>query len=150
IHRISGVVAQKARRRVMFALAGISMLAAVPLAHAQSGAAQPDPMGAPDVFVQQVAERALQVLKTDSQLKAGNIRRINEVVDEYRLPYANSEKTTRLAAGRHWRDAPPAQRQALSEAFRGTLIRTYSGAFSKVTQDTRMTMLPFRGDASAD
>nr|MBF0684612.1 ABC transporter substrate-binding protein [Pseudomonas sp.] len=90
------------------------------------------------------------VLKSDPQLKAGNIRRINEVVDQYLLPYVNFEKTTRLAAGRYWRDATPQQREALSQAFRGTLIRTYSGAFSKVTQDTQMTMLPFRGDANAD
>lgn len=150
MQRISGLVAQKTRRRVLFAMASIGMLAmAAPLSYAQS-AAEPDAKGPPDVFVKQVAERALQVLKNDAKLKSGDIRRINQVVDQYLLPYVNFEKTTRLAAGRHWREATPQQRQALSEAFRGTLIRTYSGAFSKVTQDTSMVMLPFRGDASAD
>lgn len=150
MQRISGLVAQKARRRLLFAMASVGMLAmAAPLSHAQS-TAEPNAKGPPDVFVQQVAERALQVLKSDAQLKAGDIRRINQVVDQYLLPYVDFEKTTRLAAGRYWREATPQQRQALAEAFRGTLIRTYSGAFSQVTPNTSMVMLPFRGDPSAN
>src|SRR5690606_31272575 len=111
MQRISGLVAQKTRRRVLFAMASIGMLAmAAPLSYAQS-AAEPDAKGPPDVFVKQVAERALQVLKNDAKLKSGDIRRINQVVDQYLLPYVNFEKTTRLAAGRHWREATPQQRQ---------------------------------------
>jgi len=144
----ASVVRQDGRRRVLFALAGLGAMAAVMprLGRAQ----QADAMGAPDAFVKQVADKALEVLKADKALQAGNIARINEVVDEYLLPYVNFEKTTRLAAGRYWRDATPEQRTALANAFRGTLIRTYSGAFGSVTPDTSIIMLPFRGDASAD
>lgn len=148
---ISGFIAQSGRRRVLFAMASLGVLAAgAPALALAQGAVQPDPKGAPEVFVQQVADRALQVLKADKQLQNGDVRRINQVVDQYLLPYVNFEKTTRLAAGRYWRDATPTQRAALSQEFRGTLIRTYSGAFSRVTPDTSIVMLPFRDDPTAD
>jgi len=144
---LSTSLAQNARRRVLFALVGLSVLTATPAGAAQT---EPDANAAPDVFVQQVAENALQVLKADQRLQAGDIARINQVVDEYVLPYVDFEKTTRLAAGRYWRDASAAQQQALVREFRGTLIRTYSGAFRRVTADTSIEMLPFRGDPKAD
>lgn len=142
---LSTHLVQGARRRILFVMAGM-------LAAGISGPllAAPDPKAAPEVFVQQVAENALQILKNDPQLKAGNMRRINEVVDEHLLPYVDFEKTTRLAAGRYWREATPAQQEALTREFRGTLVRTYSGAFGQVAPDTEIVMLPFRGDADAN
>lgn len=114
--------------------------------HAQT---KPDAMGAPNEFVQQVADQVLAALKADAAVKAGDTARINQIVDELILPYVNFEKTTRLAAGRNWRDATPEQRAALVQAFRGTLARTYSGAFTRVDAGTTMKALPFRGDATA-
>lgn len=109
-----------------------------------------DPAAAPNEFVQAVADNALNAVKQDSEVKAGNLTRINQVVNEYVLPYVNFEKTTRLAAGRHWRQATPEQQKNLVEAFKGTLIRTYSGALARVDQVSAISMLPFRGDAAAD
>ena len=37
-----------------------------------------------------------------------------------------------------------------TSAFRGTLVRTYSGALTRVTSGTTITALPFRGDPKAD
>lgn len=105
---------------------------------------------APNEFVQQVADQLLAVLKKDATLRSGNLARINQVVDQQLLPYVNFERTTRLAAGRNWRQATPEQQAALSQAFRGTLIRTYSGALTKVDQGTSVRLLPFRGDPNAD
>ncbi|SOE46391.1 Uncharacterized ABC transporter, auxiliary component YrbC [plant metagenome] len=105
---------------------------------------------APNEFVQQVADQLLAVLKKDTTLRSGNLARINQVVDQQLLPYVNFERTTRLAAGRNWRQATPEQQAALSQAFRGTLIRTYSGALTKVDQGTSVRLLPFRGDPNAD
>lgn len=105
---------------------------------------------APNEFVQQVADQLLDVLKKDATLRSGNLARINQVVDQQLLPYVNFERTTRLAAGRNWRQATPEQQAALSQAFRGTLIRTYSGALTKVDQGTSVRLLPFRGDPDAD
>ncbi|NYT22461.1 ABC transporter substrate-binding protein [Alcaligenaceae bacterium] len=131
--------------------AGILLVAATLLAslaaHAQ---ARVDPKAAPNEFVQAVADNALQAVKRDEAVKKGDLNRINQLVDELILPYVNFEKTTRLAAGRHWREASPQQQQALVDAFRGTLIRTYSGALANVDEVSRINIQPFRGDANAD
>ncbi|MDQ8031849.1 ABC transporter [Bordetella genomosp. 1] len=112
--------------------------------------AKPDPKAAPGEFVLQAANEALDVIKSDGAVRAGNLSRINEVVDKHILPYVNFTKTTRLAAGRYWRQASDAQKQALAEAFRGTLIRTYSGALAKVDANTKVSLQPQRGDPNAN
>ncbi|WP_167667325.1 MlaC/ttg2D family ABC transporter substrate-binding protein [Pollutimonas harenae] len=109
-----------------------------------------DPQAAPNDFVQAVADNALEEVKKNKSVQSGDLSSINQVIDEFVLPYVNFEKTTRLAAGRHWRQATPQQKQDLVQAFKGTLIRTYSGALSNVDQQSTIKMMPFRGDASAD
>jgi phospholipid transport system substrate-binding protein len=111
---------------------------------------KPNPMASPNEFVQQIADQVLAALKNDTAARAGDIKRINQIVDEMILPYVNFEKTTRLAAGRNWRDATAEQKIGLSNAFRGTLARTYSGAFTRVNDSTRIKTLPFRGDVNAN
>ncbi|RTZ43260.1 ABC transporter substrate-binding protein [Candidimonas sp. SYP-B2681] len=123
-------------------LAGLAMGSA----HAQDSAISGK---SPSDFVQTVANNALDAIKRDQAVKAGDLVKINQVVNQYVLPYVNLEKTTRLAAGRHWRTATPKQQQELVQAFKGTLIRTYSGAFTKVDQRSSFAMLPFRGDINA-
>jgi len=116
---------------------------------ATTAQAKPDPNGPPDQFVLTAANEALAVLKNDPNLKAGDLAAVNKAVDTYILPYVDFNKTTRLAAGRYWRQASADQQRRLADAFRGTLIRTYSGALSNVDANTTITMLPFRGDAQA-
>lgn len=131
--------------------AGAMLLAATLLASLQAQAQTPvDPKAAPNEFVQAVADNALQAVKRDEAVKRGDLDRINQLVDELILPYVNFEKTTRLAAGRHWRQASPEQQQGLVEAFRGTLVRTYSGALANVDDVSRINIQPFRGDPNAD
>lgn len=127
------------------AFAGLLGLAATPAVQAQ-----PNANGTPNEFVLAAANEALDVLKADGAVKAGNTARINQVVNEHILPYVNFQKTTRLAAGRYWRQATEQQKTALADAFRGTLVRTYSGALTRVTSGTTITALPFRGDPKAD
>ncbi len=115
-------------------------------AHAQN---KPDPNAAPNDFVQQVADQMLAALKSDSSVRAGNTARVNTLVDELILPNVNFEKTTRLAAGRYWRQATPEQQAALVKAFRGTLARAYSGAFTRVDEATTIKTLAFRGEPGA-
>lgn len=128
-------------------LAGLLGLAGLATAHAQSAG---QAAKSPSEFVETVANNALEAVKKDSAVKSGDLVKINQVVNEYVLPYVNLEKTTRLAAGRYWRQATPQQQTDLIQAFKGTLIRTYSGAFTKVDQRSTFAMLPFRGDANAD
>ncbi len=115
------------------------------IAHAQPQT-KPDPNGAPNLFVQQVADQALLALKSDSKVRAGDTVRVNQIVDELLLPYVDFEKTTRLSAGRYWKQATPEQQAALVKAFRATLGRTYSGALTRVDDSTTMKTLAFRGD----
>ncbi len=120
------------------------------LAATAAAQAKPDPNGPPDQFVLAAANEALDVLKADGAVKAGNTARINQVVNDHILPYVDFQKTTRLAAGRYWRQANQQQRTDLAEAFRGTLVRTYSGALTRVTPSTTVRMLPFRDYPKAD
>jgi phospholipid transport system substrate-binding protein len=115
----------------------------------QAAAAAPNPQDPPPVFVQAVADALLSVLKADPAVRNQDVARINEIVQTNVMPYVNFEKTTRLSAGKHWRDATPEQRAALVEAFRSTLVRTYAGALSKIDNGTSMEVLTFRGDENA-
>ena len=116
---------------------------------ATPASAAPNPKDAAPIFVQAVADQLLEVLKKDTAARQQNIEQVNAIVERYVMPYVDFEKTTRLAAGKHWRDATPAQRKALSEAFRMTLVRTYSGALALVDNSTRMEVLPFRAEEGA-
>jgi phospholipid transport system substrate-binding protein len=74
---------------------------------------------------------------------------MNQLVDQYVMPYVDLEKTTRLAAARAWNTATPDQQKRLVAAFKGTLIRTYSGALSKADAVSSIKLLPYRGAADA-
>lgn len=109
-----------------------------------------DATGSPQDFVEAVASTALNAVKSDDAARQGDREAVKVLIENYVLPYVNFEKTTRLAAGRHWRTATPEQRQNLVNAFKNTLIRTYSGAMTKVDDKSSISMQPFRGDASAN
>lgn len=134
-------------------MAGLWLLgAALGLAAAPAGAAERavDAKAAPNVFLEAVANNMLDAVKADPQALQGDAAHITDLVRRYAIPYVDMNKTTRLAAGRYWRQASAAQQAALVEAFTGTLIRTYSGAFTRVTANTQITLLPFRGDPQSD
>ena len=112
--------------------------------------AQTAPATTPNAFIEQVVDSTLNQIKNDPSIKTGDMVRISEIVDKFVTSYVNFQKMTRLASGRHWREATPEQRTALANAFRGTLLRTYSGAFTRVESTTSNKVLPFRGDPNAD
>lgn len=121
------------------------------LANAAWAAQSVDPKAAPNDFIQVVGNNTLQALKENSNVvKTRNLAEINRLVDEYVLPYVDLEKTTRLAAGRYWRQASATQQKDLVQAFKGTLIRTYSGALANFDPASQLKTLPFRGDPKAD
>eukprot|EP00887_Chlorella_sp_A99_P003811 scaffold32.g3811.t1 len=130
-------------------LSRVLLASLLSLAMAIAAQATPNPNGPPDQFVRDTGNEALAALREDHAAKAGDLVRINQLVDQYILPYVDFQKTTRLAAGPHWRQASPQQREALSQAFRGTLIRTYSGALPRLDKNTAITLLPFRDDPTA-
>jgi len=137
----------KSRTNLFFKLLFVCCI--LGLSHATRAQVTPNPNAAPNDFVQQVADQVLTVLKADSKVRAGDTARVNQIVDDLILPNVNFEKTTRLAAGRYWRQATPEQQAALVKAFRGTLGRAYSGAFTRVDDATNVKVLPMRGETDA-
>ncbi|MDQ9171840.1 ABC transporter substrate-binding protein [Oxalobacteraceae bacterium R-40] len=104
---------------------------------------------APDVLVKRLSHEILEIIKSDKELKAGNPRRVQEVVTSKLLPHLNFRKTTSMTVGRHWREATPEQQEQLTEEFRNLLIYTYSGALSQVG-DQKLEIRPLRGPVSDD
>lgn len=104
----------------------------------------------PNQFVEQIANQTLDAVKQNPGARSGNIGDINAIVNQYLMPHVNFERTTRLATGQPWRQATAQQKSALTNAFKGTLVRTYSGAFKNVNNSTTIKLLPFRGDANSN
>jgi phospholipid transport system substrate-binding protein len=100
---------------------------------------------APDALVQSVSSEVLDSIRADPALHSGDINRLQKLIDEKVAPYVDFERMTRLSVGRGWRSATPEQRQALMREFRTLLVRTYSGALSRVT-DHQVKMRPFRAE----
>ncbi len=87
----------------------------------------------PDVLVRKTTEEVLKVVRSDKDIKGGNVARIVQLIEEKVAPHFNFERMTRLAVGRAWREASAAQREALINEFRTLLVRSYSAAFTAYT-----------------
>jgi len=83
---------------------------------------------APDALVKSTVDEVLGVIKTTKDKRA-----LNDVVEKKVLPNFDFQAMTRLAIGRHWRDASPAQQKSLENAFRSLLVTTYTTALSQST-----------------
>ncbi|MEZ2719948.1 phospholipid-binding protein MlaC [Paenalcaligenes hominis] len=127
-------------------LMAFALVLGISHAHAQ----KVDRKQPPAEFIDEIATQALDAVKNDTAAQGGDRAAINALVNQYVLPYVNFEKTTRLATGRHWRQASPEQRNALVDSFKNTLIRTYSGALANVNKLSSIQVGPFRGDANAE
>jgi phospholipid transport system substrate-binding protein len=84
----------------------------------------------PDVLVRKTTEEVLTVVRNDKDIRAGNVARIVQLIEEKVAPHFDFERMTRLAVGRAWREASPAQHEALVKEFRTLLVRSYSAAFT--------------------
>jgi len=103
---------------------------------------------APDTMILNLSVEVLDAIRNDKAIKAGDFDRVQKLVNERILPKVDFDKMTRLSVGRAWRTATPEQRAALTEQFRLLLMRTYSGALSKVS-DQKVRLRPSRDEASA-
>ncbi|TAM83765.1 MAG: ABC transporter substrate-binding protein [Candidimonas sp.] len=135
-------------RRFLLGL-GVAVSLSLGLAGGAQAELAVNPNGPPNDFVRAVGDNALNAIK-QAHVGSGEIGKINQIVDKYVLPYVDMRKTTRLSAGRYWRQATPQQQTELVNAFKGTLIRTYSGAFTRVDLNSKLTFLPFRGNPESD
>lgn len=98
---------------------------------------------APDKLIERVSREIIELVQKDEEVKRGNRKRIQEIVESKILPYVDFETTTALTMGRHWRDASPEQRKRLAEEFRDLLMYTYAGAMSQI-KDPTLRFRPLR------
>jgi len=117
-------------------LAAVALLVASGILRAQ----------APDIasaLVRNTTDRMLAALKDREPEMEASPQLIYGLVDEIVLPHFDFERITGSAMARHWRQASVTQRQALIEAFRQMLVRTYAKALLTYSgQEIRM--LPLR------
>jgi phospholipid transport system substrate-binding protein len=85
---------------------------------------------APDALVKKISDEVIEIIKQDKDIKAGNQRKINELVDAKVLPHFNFSHMTALAVGRNWPKANAEQQKMLTSEFRNLLVRTYSSALT--------------------
>lgn len=85
---------------------------------------------APDAQVKKITDEVIGIIKQDQDIRAGNQKKINELVDAKVLPHFNFSHMTALAVGRNWPKASAEQQKALTSEFRTLLVRTYSSALS--------------------
>lgn len=91
---------------------------------------------APEALVKDVTEEVLTILRQDKELQAGNRQRAMGLIDSKIAPHFDFPRMTGLAVGRGWREATPAQKDALATEFRTLLVRTYANALTGYKDQT--------------
>lgn len=100
----------------------------------------------PDALVKRTVEEVLGILRAGKQVQAGNVEHIARLMEEKVAPHFDFTRMTRLAVGRSWREASPAQRETLIREFHTLLVRSYSAAFT-FYRDIAVEYRPFRMNA---
>jgi phospholipid transport system substrate-binding protein len=108
----------------------MALVTAAAPAHAQAAAA------APDVMVRQISNDVIDSVKADKAIQAGDIGKIQALVDAKVMPNVNFEVVTRSAVGPKWREASPEQRSKLQTEFKALLVRVYAGALTQIRDQT--------------
>jgi phospholipid transport system substrate-binding protein len=100
---------------------------------------------APDQLVKTTVDEVLGVIKASKDR-----RTLNDVVEKKVLPNFDFQAMTRLAVGRHWREATPAQQKSLEDAFRSLLVSTYATALTQSTSPDQTVEVRPLGKADGD
>ena len=79
----------------------------------------------PDALVKSTTDEVLAVMRQNKDPQT-----LRALAEEKVLPHFDFERMTRLAVGRPWQSASPAQQEALVKGFRALLVNTYSAAIS--------------------
>jgi len=97
----------------------------------------------PDALVRNTTEEVLTIVRNDKDIRAGNTAKVAQLIEEKVAPHFDFVRMTRLAVGRPWREATPAQRETLVKEFRTLLVRSYSAAFTGY-KDISVEFRPYR------
>jgi phospholipid transport system substrate-binding protein len=122
-------------------LARVALLLAFVLpAHAQQAG--------PQEVVTKMTQDVMAAIKSDRHL-AGDRQRARKLAEEKVLPHIDFEEATRIAVGRAWAQASPAQKKLLVHEFRAMLVRVYTSA-GDAYQGDALRVLPVRGRPQDD
>jgi phospholipid transport system substrate-binding protein len=102
---------------------------------------------APDTLIRRISEEVLQSLSEDAGLRAGDPAKLAALIEARIVPHLDLARATQVAMGAGWRQASPAQREALTREFKGLLVRTYSTALTSY-RDQKIVVMPLRARAS--
>jgi phospholipid transport system substrate-binding protein len=91
----------------------------------------------PDAVVKATVDEVLAVIK-----QTKDQRTLIEVAEKKVLPHFDFKRMTQLAVGRSWAQASPSQQQALENAFRTLLVRTYTAALSQTSGEVKVEVKP--------
>lgn len=108
-----------------------------------AGGVQAADNSTPDGLVRQLSTEVVDAVKTDKAIQAGDLGKIQALVDGKVMPHVNFKRLTSSAVGRYWRQATPEQQERLQAEFRTLLMRTYAGALSQV-KDQQLAFRPLR------
>jgi phospholipid transport system substrate-binding protein len=86
---------------------------------------------APDALIERLTKEALDTIEKDPSVRAGDVARIMQLLDEKVMPHLDFQRMTASAVGPGWRQATPEQRKRLETEFKILLVRTYAGAMSQ-------------------
>lgn len=91
---------------------------------------------APDQLIKNVSSEVLEIIRKDRDIQSGNSKKVLDLVEAKVLPHFNFTHMMKLAMGRDWRVATPAQQKTLTEEFVTLLVRTYSKAVTEYKNQT--------------
>jgi len=124
-------------RAVWGCLTLTGLLAVLPVQAAQQ---------APDVFMQQLSNELLEVVRKDPAVKAVDLQKLATLVDLRVLPNVNFQRMTSSAVGPAWRQATPEQQKRLQDEFKLLLLRSYAGALSQTKDNQTIVVKGFKGN----
>ena len=126
----------------------IAMLVLLLGLHAPTAMAAPDPQQA-QALVKDVTQRMLEVLRNEAGDSGSSVEQLRQKMDEIVAPNLDFITMTKLAVGRHWRQATDDQKRTLVTEFRELLIRTYAQALDEYNNQ-ELEVLPLRPSPHED
>ena len=94
---------------------------------------------APDALIKGVSDEVIASVKSDKQIQAGDLSRIQALVDTQVMPHVDFQRMTAATVGKYWKQATPEQQEKLQGQFKTLLIRTNAGAHPNVNTNTTVT-----------
>jgi phospholipid transport system substrate-binding protein len=98
---------------------------------------------APDALVKTVTLEIVDIIAKDKDIKAGDSRKVIDLIETKVLPHFNFTSMTRLAVATNWEKANADQKKRLTDEFKTLLVRTYASALSAYS-DQKFDFRPLR------